>query len=260
MKSIYKKIEISPYFLLLIFLSLISGLFKDIFSLFLIIIIHELGHIIMSLIYKWNINKVKINIYGGYIIYNENIDKSFKEEFLIAISGILMQCIFYLLLYILNKVGILDLSFLLIVKKYHYSILIFNLLPIIPLDGSKVLNVLLNKIFSYKKSLYIINSISLLFIILFIILLIIYKLKIELSYVIILSFIMSSIIKNINDIPYLFNKFLFERYKYPIKNVKTYYIKNSNIENMRRQRINYFYINNTYKDERYLLLNRYIKL
>ena len=60
MKNIYNKIKLSPFFILLILLSLLSGLFKDIIFLFIIIVVHEFGHVVISLIYKWNIKKIYI--------------------------------------------------------------------------------------------------------------------------------------------------------------------------------------------------------
>ena len=80
MKSIYKKIKLSPFFLLIIFISLISGLFKDVITLFMIIIIHELGHIILSYLFKWNIKSVEIGVFGGFITYDDVIDKPFIED------------------------------------------------------------------------------------------------------------------------------------------------------------------------------------
>ena len=80
MKNIYKKIEISKSLIIIIFLSFLSGLFKDIITLFMIIIIHEIGHILVSRIFKWKIYKIKLNITGGYVVYDEEIDKPFKEE------------------------------------------------------------------------------------------------------------------------------------------------------------------------------------
>lgn len=259
MKNIYNKVKLSPLFLLLIFLSFLSGLFKDILSLFIIIIVHEIGHVLMSLFFKWNIDKINISIYGGYVTYNENIDKPFKEEFLISISGILMQSIFFFLLTMLNRVNIISIDFLLIIRKYHYSVLLFNLIPVIPLDGSKALNVILNIFFSYKKSLNITNYVSILIVLLSIVSFLIFKYKVEFSYLIILSFITSSILKNIIDTPFLFNKFLFERYKHPAFYLNPFYIKDGDIKNMRRQRKNYFYINNKYVDESIILNGRFEK-
>ena len=53
--------------------------------------------------------------------------------------------------------------------NYNLSILLFNLLPIIPLDGAKVLNILLNKFISFRKSHKITMYISVLSIIILIV-------------------------------------------------------------------------------------------
>lgn len=151
MKNIFNKIHISSFFIILIFISFISGLFKDVITLFLIIIIHEMGHITTSLFYKWNIKKIDISLCGGYITYDDIIDKPYKEEFLIAISGFLFQTIFYLIILFLHNINILSFDTLFIVKKYHYAIILFNIIPIYPLDGSKILNIILNLFNSYKK-------------------------------------------------------------------------------------------------------------
>ena len=51
--------------------------------------------------------KIDITICGGFITYDEEIDKPFIEEFLISISGFLFQGILYLILSILMRNGII---------------------------------------------------------------------------------------------------------------------------------------------------------
>src|SRR5574344_768063 len=101
MISICKKTHVSFTFLIIILLSFISGLFKDVLTLFTILIIHEIGHIIISCYYKWNISRIDIYACGGYITYGDVIDKPFKEEFMIAVAGIISQSIFFLFVYLL---------------------------------------------------------------------------------------------------------------------------------------------------------------
>lgn len=252
MKNIFNKIHISSFFIILIFISFISGLFKDVITLFLIIIIHEMGHITTSLFYKWNIKKIDISLCGGYITYDDIIDKPYKEEFLIAISGFLFQTIFYLIILFLHNINILSFDTLFIVKKYHYAIILFNIIPIYPLDGSKILNIILNLFNSYKKSLYLIRIISWILILLIFGLLFYYK-KIEYSFLFIISFIVSKLIKLKKDTPYLFNRFLFERYESPIRVRKYVYLKSYDLSKIRRQRKHYFLINKHYYKEEEIL-------
>lgn len=257
MKSIYKKVHLSSFFLCVIFLSLLSGLFKDVITLFIVIMVHELGHVTTSLIYGWKIKRIDIGICGGYITYDENIDKPFLQEFLIAISGFLFQTILYLVVAILCRLTWLDERVLFLVRKYHYAELFFNLLPIFPLDGAKILMVLLNLFLPYKKTLNIANVTSWLTLIIVMLLFLFSGLKIEYSYIMILSFIMTKLITFAKDAPYLFNRFLFERYKSPIKINRYIWVNNDDVTKFRRQRKHYFLVNNHYYHESKILAKRF---
>lgn len=256
MISIYKKVKISFFLIFILFIALLSGLFRDVITFFLIIIFHELGHVCSSYIFKWKIDKIEFSICGGYITYNEVIDKPFKEEFLIAISGFLFQVLLFFITNILGELYILDLHTLYLINKYNLSILFFNMLPVYPLDGSKIVYILINKYLPYKKSLKIIIIISIIFILLFYGYFLITN-RLELSYIILISFILSKIIKYKKDIPYLFNKLLFERYVYPITTNKYNYIMGNNINLFKRQKKNIFKINKHYIKESVILSKKF---
>ncbi len=253
MRSIYKKIEIKWDLLIVFFLSFISGLFRDMLTFFLIIIIHELGHITSSLLYNWKIKKVSFGICGGFITYDENIDKPFKEEFIIAISGFLFQILFYLLAFFLYKNNYLDIKDMALIEKYHYPILLFNILPIIPLDGSKIMNILLNIFLPYKKSLKITYFISFLTMFLLLFYFVFFNIKIECSYIMITCFLVKKIFIFNRDIPHLFNRFLFERYSNPQKSEKNIIIKGFRLDMLRRQKTSLFIIGEKRYKEREIL-------
>lgn len=253
MRSIYKKIEIKWDLLIVFFLSFISGLFRDMLTFFLIIIIHELGHITSSLLYNWKIKKVSFGICGGFITYDETIDKPFKEEFIIAISGFLFQILFYLFAFFLYKNNYLDIKNMFLIEKYHYAILFFNILPIVPLDGSKIINTLLNIFLPYKKSLKITFFISLLTMLLLFFYFVFFDIKIECSYIMIICFLVKKIFAFNSDIPHLFNRFLFERYSNPQKSKKDIVIKGFCLDMLRRQKKSLFIIDKKrYKEEEIL--------
>lgn len=257
MKSIYKKIDISYSFIFVIFLSLISGLFKDVIMLFLVIIIHETGHIFTSLIFKWKIGKISIGIVGGYITYDDVIDKPYKEEILIAMSGFLFQVMFLLIAYILYSNNLVDDKFMFLVKKYNLALIIFNILPIYPLDGSKILNIIFNMFLPYKKSLKLTSIVSFIFILLMLYFFIFLSIKFELSYIMILMFLVEKLITFSNEIPYLFNKFLFERYINPIKTNKYCIIKDDNLSKFKRQKKHIFILKNKQYTEKSILSKRF---
>lgn len=248
MKNLYNKINIHPFFYLLLLLSFFCGLFKDIICLFIVLFIHEIGHISMSILFKWNIKEVKLNITGGMIIYEEQIDKSFIEEFIIALSGILIQLIFQLILQSLfNNYYINDKTFYMF-TKYNISNVLFNLIPIIPLDGSKILNILLNIFYPYKKSLVLTNYLSVIFLMLFI-----FIIKLDSSNLLLIFVLIKCIYESFKEVNYLFNRFLYERYKYPLLNKKIVIIDGKKISKMKRQKSHVFKINNAYIKEEKIL-------
>ena len=253
MINIYKKVKVSHALLFIILLSLVSGLFKDVITLFLIIIIHEIGHIIASLIFKWKISKITFSITGGYITYDEEIDKPFIEEFIISIAGFFMQLLIFMLSFILFKVNVIDSNIYYMINNYNISIFLFNLIPIYPLDGSKILSIFLNIYFPYKKALKITNILSIIIIIIIILLFIFKYFKIEYSYIMILVFLIKKIYANVKNTNFMFHKFLFERYKSPIKVNKYNYVNSSDINKFKRGCKNFFYIDNYYHSERSIL-------
>lgn len=245
MKIIFK-IHLLYYIVGLI--CIITGLFKDFIYITLLITIHEVGHILAALYYKWNIKKVVILPFGGITIFNELVNKKLKEEFLILVLGPIFQIIFYIILVLLKINNN-------IITSYHYNLLIFNLLPLIPLDGSKLVNIILNKILSFKYSHIITVIISLITLIfLFIRAFFLHNLILLL----ILLFIMIKNIKEIKDHKYLFNKFLYERYNYQLEFKKIKIIKGIKIEHMKKDHKHLFFSNRYYSERE--VLNDYFYL
>ena len=239
MKNILNKIYLHPLFLLTLFIFVSIGYFRFITYFMVLIIVHELGHIIISLIFKWNIDKIIILPFGGLTKYNEIINRPLIEEFLIAIAGIIFQIIFYLL--VRSYIDYKYLSFI------NYFIIIFNLIPIYPLDGAKVLNIFFNKITSYKKSLLFTVIISYVFIIIFS--LVFFRMNKIISFILI--FLLIEVNKLYRERNALFNKFLLERYlgDFKFKKKKTI----NKVDKMKKDYRHLFYIDGKYLTESYFL-------
>ena len=186
---------------------MITGNFKVFFFFTIIIIIHELGHILWALYYNWQIEKIIILPFGALTIFHEKLNKPLKEEFIILIMGPLFQIIFTYFFVKNNNL-----------LNYSNLILAFNLLPIHPLDGSKLLNIILNKLTNFKKSHIITIYISFITIIIIVI-----KENFNLIFTIILLFITIKVVDEYKNHNIIFNKFLLERYtnKFNFKKKKT---------------------------------------
>ncbi len=173
------------------------------------------------------IDEIYIYPLGGISKFNMDLNISTNKELLILINGPLFQHLAYLILLILlpSKKDIITI--------YHYSILSFNLLPIYPLDGGKLLKLVFNKIISYKNSLKLIINLS--YIVLLIILVISKK---NINLFIMTSLLLILITKEKNKIDYIYNKYLLERY------LNNYRFKNSRIIDN---------INNLYRDKNHII-------
>lgn len=243
-KKLLNKIEINKYSFILIFLSLITGLFKEIFIIYLIIFFHELGHILISLFFKWNIKSITFYPFGGLTLYDEIIDKPLYQELLITLFGPIFQMMFFFIVYFLFKNNIIDEKIFIFFKNYNYSILLFNLLPILPLDGAKLLNIFINKFLNFRFSYNITTYISFLSLSVFIFY------HFNYSYLILLTFLITEFIKILKEKKYMFNKFILEKSLY--KNNYKKYKKVNSKKNMYRNKKNIIKNNGIYITEKQL--------
>ncbi len=210
MKSIFK-INIFTYIFLI--LSMLSGYGREMLIVYFILIVHELGHYILFKYYNINVNKITLYPYGGMIDNNMLINTNSKKVLIISFGGIFIQIILYLIIYLLFKVGFIDYNFYKMFVSYNLYIILFNLIPIYPLDGFKILNSMLELVLSFKLSLKISIIFNFVFIILFFLYLYIFNIN---NYVIVI-FLLCNLINYIKNIKYIINKFYLERMIYDIK-------------------------------------------
>ena len=132
----------------------------DVYLTYLIaIIIHECGHLIMASLLKWEVEEFRISAIGGFLTFKNDLSKPAIQSFLVATSGIIFNLIFGIILFALNGPASLVYT--------QFAIAIFNLLPIAPLDGSKLMQSLLRGIFDYKTVLNIMKVANIIFLLIF---------------------------------------------------------------------------------------------
>ena len=203
MKNIFNiKIHILLY--VLMFICIITGLFRELVLFMLIIIIHELGHICAGLLFKQKIEKVILLPFGGITIFSMKLNISIYKEFIIASMGPIFQIIGYLILS----------NFIHNTYFYYYNlvILIFNLIPIYPLDGSKIIDSIFNYFSNYKLRFFMTIYMSFLLIIIISIYIVLNKMSY--FFLIIFFFLGYKTIIEYLNYPNIYNKFLYERYIY----------------------------------------------
>lgn len=246
------KIEFHYTYLIIAIGFILTGYFSNLLVFTSIILIHELGHYTLAKLNKLKVEKIIIYPYGGLVKMNNPINTSINSELIVAISGIIFQTIYYLIIVFLYKNNLIREYIFNLFTMYNKSILLFNILPIHPLDGSKILNLLLSKIFPFNTA----NKLNIIISIITLIT-IIYLNYYQFNYttILIIGIITDNIIKYHKQLKYIFNKFLLERYIYNITYSKTKKI--NKIDNMYKEKYHIIKENNTYITEKQALSHKF---
>ncbi len=231
MKNIYPKITFHPLLLFFALLAIFTAHFQQFLTFMLIIFIHECGHLLFAFLFHWKIEKIIFLPFGGMIKFHEKLNRPIYQEFLIVLGGPLFQILF---------------SFV-YPTIYHIPLLIFNLLPIYPLDGSKILLLIFNVCFSYYQSyvFLVIFSYSTIFLL---------NLCYPSFYFLIFSlFLLFQQVQFMRDIPSYFLTFLFERYEKDYPYYRKKIIVGKNVKRMKRS-VNhtFFYNQRIYSEKEHL--------
>ena len=229
---ILKHIYLDKLFLFFLLIIIVTGNFNSFIPYFLLLLIHELSHAVTGIILGYKLDKIMFYPLGGVTIFNYPINIPLKRELLILLSGPLGQIVAYLILK----------NYFPFISLYHYTLLIFNLLPLYPLDGGKILNI----ICSYHWNYLVSYNITLLISVIVLLVLFIYNMCFfNLNLLFMLIMIFTKIIKIYRNRFFYYNRFLLERYLY---NYSFYKIKNiDNMNEFYRDRLHFIGFTNERK-------------
>lgn len=155
---------------LLLFLFLLTSQLEMYLLLMLFAIIHELGHLAAGLILKFKPEEIKLTPVGLQIQfkvsdeeYKLNNVKSYTiKKAIIALAGPLTNFIIATIMIAIAQINI-ELQYTYMFSLIVYSnllIAMFNLIPIYPMDGGRVVKEILSIIFGKKKAYKITYMIS----------------------------------------------------------------------------------------------------
>lgn len=230
-------IKLHYSFIIFIILGLLTGFINKIFILFILLLLHEFGHVFLCRIYNRKIKKITFFLFGGIIEYDELDNVSLLEDFFIYIAGILVNLV---IMFMLPKNSL--------IYDLNLQIILFNILPIYPLDGGRLLELFLSRLFKFKDVIPILSFFSLFFSIILIILNI-FIIKSPNFFIVLLYLIFENYI--------LFKK---KRKKYIRFLLKKYLFPNKKLKEKKIKSFNNGLINNFYKGVNNVLLNESKKI
>ena len=246
MKNIIK-IDLSTYLVFLLYL--MSGNYKEVLILYLIIVIHELGHLFFIKLFNKKLLEIKIYPFGGITKYETLVNHNIKKELLISVAGIINQLLLIIIFILLFKLKIINNYTYFLFNKLNTSLIVFNTLPMIGLDGEKIIHLLLELFIPFTK----VNNVAIIVSLITLIIFLINSISLKINIIFVLSFLIYKIIYFIKNKRYLENKFLLERYLYDIPYKRIEYLKDGNIKNMYQERFHFF----NYINERKILESKY---
>ncbi len=247
-KNILPNLSIHPLCWIFALLSIFLGMFRPFLFVMGLILIHECGHFLAAHFFRWKTDKIYLYPFGGLSSFQEELNCPIREELIVLVLGPLFQCFgFWIWKQFLSGPSVSQL------QTFHYALLLFNLLPIYPLDGGKFLYLFHSHFFAYKRALTLTFFFSYLALFLFLF----YIVFLHWSFALFLLFLLLFYKLWIEEKkkPIYFQKFLLERYfsSYPFRKRRTV----CSVYQMRRGYRHLFYEKGRYYTEKEFLRKKF---
>ena len=156
------KTKINPYIIVFLILFTITNQIRIYLIIMLFDFVHEMTHIIVGRLFKFNIKEFNILPWGFGIEFTyaiDNYNKKIKKSNILSIKKIIVALsgpAINIIIFFISIIYKLDTDIL-----YSNLILgLFNLIPIYPLDGGRIIKNILKIFFGNKKANTYINNIN----------------------------------------------------------------------------------------------------
>ncbi|MGF7047196.1 stage IV sporulation protein FB [Paenibacillus sp. DS2015] len=133
--------------------SILTGHFIELITLFAIVLIHEMGHMSAAMIFGIRVRSVQLLPFGGVVTIEDGGKMTVWKEIAIALAGPLQNVIMIAIAMFFKEIGSGDSAFLSYVIQGNAVIALFNLLPILPLDGGKITQAFVSRYIAYHSTL-----------------------------------------------------------------------------------------------------------
>lgn len=195
--------------------SIFTGHFLELLALFAIVFVHELGHVACARLFGIHVSSIQMLPFGGVAVMEDTGHLTAGREVAIALAGPAQNLLMIGISWLLHATGIWEGPFFSYFVESNLLIALFNLLPILPLDGGKVCQALCSKGLPFHSTLVWSLRIS----ILFSLFVTVYSVAplvlgygaLQMNLLLVGVFLLYSNITDYRNIPYRFLRFLVNR-------------------------------------------------
>ncbi|WP_170007808.1 M50 family metallopeptidase [Bacillus fonticola] len=208
---VFSKFRIHPLFWLVVALSIITANFWSLLALASLVLIHELGHAFMASFFSWRIRSIQLLPFGGVAEMEEHGNRPMFQEWLVVLAGPVQHVWIAGLLYVLHTTSLLSTSTFELWSGLNIVLLCFNLLPIWPLDGGKIVFLLLctfqTFVKAHERTLFVSLAVLFLYVVA-----VLFVEPLHMTSYVLATFLAVSLWKEWKYRRYVFIRFLLERY------------------------------------------------
>lgn len=192
--------------------SALTGYYIELLTLFGIVFVHELGHVIAARGFGWKVTEVQLLPFGGVAVVDDPNSASALEEIAVAVAGPLQNGWMIIISLGLKQLEAGSGEWFDYFIYANLMIGLFNLLPIYPLDGGRVLQAVCGLWMTYHRSIVFISWLSLALSFMLLVSSLAGPGKgIQLNLFVIALFLFYSNWYRLRHLPYLFIRFLMNR-------------------------------------------------
>ncbi|WP_274362626.1 site-2 protease family protein [Paenibacillus thermotolerans] len=143
------RLKLHPLLTIVLILSAFTGHFIELITLFGIVFIHELGHVAAAKHFGWRFREIQLTPFGGVAVVDDAGSIPAREEAIVAACGPAMNLIMIGFAYAMQLSGLWTEAWVSYWIHANGLLMLFNLLPVLPLDGGKLLQAGLSLLLPY---------------------------------------------------------------------------------------------------------------
>lgn len=205
--------RLHPLFTVLMAISILAGYFTELLTLFGIVLIHEMGHVAAAKHFDWRVREVVILPFGGVASTEESDNIPAREDLIVTVCGPLQNVWMAGFAFWMKETGFWNPEWWDYFCRGNVMIAAFNLLPVLPLDGGKLVQAFLSYHISYYRTLVLTIHFSLWFSLLLVVMSValLFRGGIALNLLLVGLFLFVSNWVALRQVPYRFLRFLVTR-------------------------------------------------